>query len=238
MNNNNIVLEVQGLQKYYKRGSETVKALDGVDFVARRGEVVSIVGPSGSGKTTLMNLISCLDTPTAGVLKIGDRDVTHFDESQLVEIRRNYIGFIFQQFYLIPNLYVIENVELPFIFNKKPIDKTRIHKILERVGLAHRMNHLPKELSGGEMQRVAVARALANQPEILLADEPTGNLDSKNAQGIYTLFKELSREQNLTIIAATHNPELANQTDRIIHMRDGKIENDELVTKEQSKLCH
>ena len=224
---NNIVLEVKGLRKYYTRGSETVKALDGVDFTARRGEVISIVGPSGSGKTTLMNLISCLDTPSGGTLMIGGRDVTRFDESQLVDIRRNHIGFIFQQFYLIPNLYVAENVELPFIFNKKPIDKARIHKILERVGLAHRMNHLPKELSGGEMQRVAIARALANQPEILLADEPTGNLDTKNAQGIYTLFKELSREQNLTIIAATHNMDLAHQTDRIIHMRDGRIDQDE-----------
>lgn len=236
MNNNNIVLEVKGLRKYYTRGSETVKALDGVDFSARKGEVVSIVGPSGSGKTTLMNLISCLDTPSGGTLKIGNQDVTHFNESQLVGIRRNYIGFIFQQFYLIPNLYVVENVELPFIFNKKPIDRAKTIKILERVGLGHRIKHLPKELSGGEMQRVAVARALANQPEILIADEPTGNLDTKNAQGIYNLFMELSREQNLTIIAATHNPELAHQTERIIHMRDGRIEQDEKLNNRANKI--
>jgi putative ABC transport system ATP-binding protein len=229
---NNIVLEAKELKKYYTRGSETVKALDGVDFAIRRGEIVAIVGPSGSGKTTLMNLISCLDTPTSGILNIGGQDVTHFKESQLIGIRRKYIGFIFQQFYLIPNLFAVENVELPLIFAKKPIDKDKIYGVIETVGLKGR-EHIPAYmLSGGDKQRIAIARSLINEPKLLIADEPTGKLEIKVRDQLVELFRQLSKK-GISIFIATHDLELAGMTQRIIHLQDGKI-----VPKEESSLYH
>lgn len=227
-----IVLEAKELRKYYTRGVETVKALDGVDFTIRQGEIVAIVGPSGSGKTTLMNLISCLDTPTSGVLNIAGEDVTHFKESQLVGIRRKYIGFIFQQFYLIPNLFAIENVELPLIFAKKPIDRDKILNVLETVGLKGRERIPAYMLSGGDKQRIAIARSLINEPKLLIADEPTGKLEIKVRDQLVGLFRQLSKK-GIAIFIATHDLELANMTQRIIHLQDGKI-----VPKEESSLYH
>jgi len=230
--NTDIVLEAKDLKKYYTRGSEVVKALDGVDFAIQSGEIVSIVGPSGSGKTTLMNLISCLDTPTSGTLIIGGQDVTHFKETQLVNIRRKYIGFIFQQFYLIPNLTAIENVELPLIFAKKPLDKEKILKAIETVELQGR-EHIPAYmLSGGDKQRIAIARALINDPQVLIADEPTGKLELRVRDQLLELFRQLTKKA-ISVFIATHDLELAGKTDRIIHLQDGKI-----VSKEQSTLYH
>ncbi len=229
---NNIVLEAKNLKKYYTRGSETVKALDSVDFAIRGGEIVSIVGPSGSGKTTLMNLISCLDTPTSGELIIGGQDVTHFKESQLINIRRKYIGFIFQQFYLIPNLFAVENVELPLIFAKKPIDKDKIYSVIETVGLKGRERIPAYMLSGGDKQRIAIARSLINEPQLLIADEPTGKLEIKVRDQLVELFRQLSKK-GISIFIATHDLELAAKTERIIHLQDGKI-----IPKEQSSLYH
>lgn len=227
-----IVLEAKELRKYYTRGSETVKALDGVDFAIRQGEIVAIVGPSGSGKTTLMNLISCLDTATSGILNIGGEDVTHFKESQLIGIRRKYIGFIFQQFYLIPNLFAIENVELPLIFAKKPIDRDKILNVIETVGLKGKERIPAYMLSGGDKQRIAIARSLINEPKLLIADEPTGKLEIKVRDQLVELFRQLSKK-GISIFIATHDLELAAKTERIIHLQDGK-----LISKEQSMLYH
>ncbi len=227
-----IVLEAKELRKYYTRGSETVKALDGVDFAIRQGEIVAIVGPSGSGKTTLMNLISCLDTATSGILNIGGEDVTHFKESQLIGIRRKYIGFIFQQFYLIPNLFAVENVELPLIFAKKPIDRDKILNVIETVGLKGKERIPAYMLSGGDKQRIAIARSLINEPKLLIADEPTGKLEIKVRDQLVELFRQLSKK-GISIFIATHDLELAAMTQRIIHLQDGKI-----IPKEQSMLYH
>ncbi len=229
---NNVVLEAMDLKKHYTRGSETVRALDGVDFAINSGEIVSIVGPSGSGKTTLMNLISCLDTPTSGTLNIGGQDVTHFKESQLIGIRRKYIGFIFQQFYLIPNLYAVENVELPLIFAKKPIDKAKIQEVIETVGLKGRERIPAFMLSGGDKQRIAIARALINDPQLLIADEPTGKLEIKVRDQLLEIFRQLAKN-GIAVFIATHDLELAGMTQRIIHLQDGKI-----VPREQSSLYH
>ncbi len=219
------VLDASGLTKIYHRGAEEVHALRGVSLSVQAGEFVSIVGPSGSGKTALLNLLGCLDTPTTGTLSINGIKVTNLPESQRVIIRREEIGFVFQQFFLIPTLSAIENILLPLTFSKKPIDETRAQEILYMVGLSHRADHLPHELSGGEMQRVAIGRALINDPRIILADEPTGNLDSHTAEQMYDIFEELM-ERGYTVIIVTHNTELAHRAHRIIHLRDGRLEPD------------
>ncbi|HPD76555.1 MAG TPA: ABC transporter ATP-binding protein [Methanoregulaceae archaeon] len=217
------MIEATGICKTYRRGSEDVCALRGVDLAIEPGEFVSIVGPSGAGKTALMNILGCLDTPTSGTLTIDGVQVTGKKEAELVKIRRDHVGFVFQQFFLIPTLTVEENIGLPLIFSAKPYDTSKINAILSRVGLSHRAGHLPSELSGGEMQRVAIGRALVNNPRILLADEPTGNLDSVTANGIYTVFEELHR-QGLTLIVVTHNMELAKRAGRVITIRDGCVD--------------
>jgi len=219
------VLDASGLTKIYHRGAEEIHALRGVSLSVQAGEFVSIVGPSGSGKTALLNLLGCLDTPTTGTLSINGIKVTNLPESQRVIIRREEIGFVFQQFFLIPTLSAIENILLPLTFSKKPIDETRAQEILYMVGLSHRADHLPHELSGGEMQRVAIGRALINDPRIILADEPTGNLDSHTAEQMYDIFEELM-ERGYTVIIVTHNTELAHRAHRIIHLRDGWLEPD------------
>jgi putative ABC transport system ATP-binding protein len=219
-----IVIEARGLKRYYQRGSETVKALDGVDLTIRAGEMVSILGPSGSGKTTLINLLSCLDAPTHGTLIVAGRSVAGLPEDELVEVRRGVLGFVFQQFALLPTLTVTENVELPLMFLDRPVDPRRTREVLEMVGLTERANHLPRELSGGQMQRVAIARALIAGPKILVADEPTGNLDSATGQAIIDLFRQLAREQGLAILLTTHNPAFGQQADRAITLRDGRLE--------------
>jgi len=217
------IIEASGISKTYRRGSEDVCALRGVDLAIKAGEFVSIVGPSGAGKTALMNILGCLDAPTGGSLTIDGVPVTGMKEAELVKIRREHIGFVFQQFFLIPTLTVAENIGLPLIFSGKSYDQSKIDAILRRIGLSHRAGHLPSELSGGEMQRVAIGRALVNDPRILLADEPTGNLDSVTADGIYAVFEALHR-QGLTLIIVTHNTELAKRAGRVITIRDGCVD--------------
>jgi len=227
-----VILEAKSLKKYYQRGSEMVRALDGVDFKIMEREIVSIVGPSGSGKTTLMNLIGCLDKASAGSLKIGDTEVTPLGENDLIKIRRENIGFVFQRFYLIPNLTVRENIELPLIFAKKSINEKKLSVLLKEVGLEGKERIQIKYLSGGDKQRTDIARALINDPKILIADEPTGKLETKVRGQILELFKSLS-EKGLAICIATHDLELAQATQRIIHLQDGKI-----VPKEKSDLYY
>jgi len=227
-----VILEAENLKKYYRRGSEVVKALDGVDLEIKGGEIVSIVGPSGSGKTTLMNLIGCLDKATEGALKIGNTDVTSLGENDLIKIRRENIGFVFQRFYLIPTLTVRENIELPLIFAKKSINEKKLSVLLKEVGLIGKERIQIKYLSGGDKQRTGIARALVNDPKILIADEPTGKLETEVKGQILELFKSLS-EKGLAICIATHDLELAQATQRIIHLQDGKI-----VPKEKSDLYY
>ncbi|MCX6689990.1 MAG: ABC transporter ATP-binding protein [Methanoregula sp.] len=216
------IIEATGICKTYQRGREDVCALRGVNLTIEAGEFVTIVGPSGAGKTALLNILGCLDTPSCGTLAIDGVPVTGKGEAELVKIRREHIGFVFQQFFLIPTLTVGENVGLPLIFSGSPYDRQKIESLLEKVGLSHRAEHFPGQLSGGEMQRVAIARALVNNPRILLADEPTGNLDSITADGIYRLFEELHR-QGITVIVVTHNRELAQRAGRVITIRDGLV---------------
>jgi putative ABC transport system ATP-binding protein len=227
-----VILEAKSLKKYYQRGSEMVRALDGVDFKIIEREIVSIVGPSGSGKTTLMHLIGCLDKASAGSLRIGDAEVASLEENDLIKIRRENIGFVFQRFYLIPTLTVRENIELPLIFAKKSIHENKLSVLLEEVGLKGKERIQVKYLSGGDKQRTGIARALVNDPKILIADEPTGKLETEVRGQILELFKSLS-EKGLAICIATHDLELAQATERIIHLQDGKI-----IPKEKSDLYY
>ena len=223
-----VVIEARGLKRYYQRGSETVKALDGVDLSIGAGEIVSILGPSGSGKTTLINLLSCLDAPTEGTLLVGGRSVAGLAEEELVEVRRGVLGFVFQQFSLLPTLTVTENVELPLMFLDRRVDSRRTREILQVVGLGDRASHLPRELSGGQMQRVAIARALIADPKILVADEPTGNLDRATGESIVELFKSLASRKGLAILLTTHNATFGYEADRVITLQDGKIVKEEV----------
>lgn len=225
------IIEAHGLKRYYYRGSETVKALDGVDLSIRTGEIVSILGPSGSGKTTLINLLSCLDAPTAGTLMVAGQPVAGLSEDELVEVRRGVLGFVFQQFSLLPTLTVSENVELPLMFLGRRTDARRTAEVLRMVGLSDRADHLPRELSGGQMQRVAIARALIVDPKILVADEPTGNLDKATGESIIALFKHLVADKGLAILITTHNPVFGYETDRAITLEDGRIVKEEDLRK-------
>lgn len=222
-----LIIRGRGLKRYYRRGSETVKALDGVDIDIHTGEMVAILGPSGSGKTTLVNLLSCLDAPTSGELSLDNRPVAGLAEDHLAGVRRGTLGFIFQKFHLIPTLTVAENVELPLMFLGRPADRQATHDVLTSVGLANRAGHLPRELSGGEMQRVAVARALITRPKVMIADEPTGNLDKATGEAIFALLRNLVKVHGLTVILTTHNLALAYQADRIISLEDGRIVKEE-----------
>ena len=222
------IIQARGLRRYYQRGSETVKALDGVDIDICAGEMVSILGPSGSGKSTLINLLSCLDVPTAGTLVINGKSVAGRSEEELVEVRRGTLGFIFQQFHLLPTLTVAENVELPLLFLGRAARRAATAEILDLVGLRDRINHLPRELSGGEMQRVAIARALIIKPKILIADEPTGNLDRTTGEAIFALFRNLIKTAGLTIIVTTHNLVFGYAADRVVTLEDGKVLKEEL----------
>lgn len=228
------MIRTEGLIKTYEMGAEQVHALQGVDLEIRRGEYVAIMGPSGSGKSTLMNLIGCLDSPTSGRYWLAGRLVSDLDDDELAYIRNKEIGFVFQTFNLLPRATALHNVELPLIYNGTPAEE-RIQKatvVLERVDLGDRMNHKPNELSGGQRQRVAIARALVNDPSIVLADEPTGNLDSKTGEEIMGLFENLYRQGN-TIILVTHEMDIAQHAHRVIFIRDGKIASDEKVVKKK-----
>jgi len=223
---NGVSLEARGLTRIYGRGSEEVRALDGVSLLIRKGEFVSFMGPSGSGKTTLVNLLGCLENPSSGELDLAGRRLfgngNVLSERDLTRIRREVFGYIFQNFYLIPTLTVRENVALPLAFYRKPGVEGEVEKLLGMLGMEHRVNHLPGQISGGEMQRVAIARALVNRPEILLADEPTGNLDTKRTGEIGEILQELNQTTGLTIVMVTHNPDLGRLGGRHIEMRDGQ----------------
>src|SRR5690242_2681469 len=227
-----IVIRTEALAKVYQMGAEDVHALRGIDVEIRKGEYVAIMGPSGSGKSTLMNLIGCLDSPSGGQYWLAGRLVSELDDDELAYIRNKEIGFVFQTFNLLPRATALHNVELPLIYNGTPAEERleKAKKALERVDLTDRMTHKPNELSGGQRQRVAIARALVNNPSIVLADEPTGNLDSKTGEEIMALFENLYRQGN-TIILVTHEHDIAQHAHRIIHIRDGKIASDEAVVK-------
>lgn len=220
-------IEAENLRRVYRRGAEEIPAVDGVSLTLEKGSFLSIVGPSGSGKTTLINVLGCLDNPTSGRLLLEGRPVfadgKSLSEARLTSIRREVFGYIFQKFYLISTLTVYENVVLPFTFFRKPGASEDVGGILRLLGIDRRKDHLPGQLSGGEMQRVAIARALVNKPQILLADEPTGNLDTKRSEEIGQILKGLNETTGLTVVLVTHNLPLARMAHRTIELRDGRV---------------
>jgi len=226
------VIRIRGVKKEYVMGVETVRALRGVDLDIARGDYVAIMGPSGSGKSTMMNIIGCLDTPTVGEYWLNGQPVAEMDDDELAHIRNREIGFVFQTFNLLPRATTLHNVELPLIYAGVPAAerKQRAEELLHHVGLGERMGHKPSELSGGQRQRVAIARALVNRPAILLADEPTGNLDSKTSTEIMNVFEQL-HAQGQTIILVTHEPDIAEHARRVVVLRDGLIESDRINEK-------
>lgn len=215
------LIEMERVSKEYKRGAETVKALKGVSLTVKEGDFLAITGSSGSGKSTLLQLLGGMDTPSSGTLKLGGEDLASLSDAKLARIRSRSVGFVFQQFFLIPTLTALENVELACLFARSE-SKGRAKQLLERLGLGARLDHYPTELSGGEMQRVAIARALVNQPKVLLADEPTGSLDSQNAEAIMKIFEDLNG-QGQSIVIVTHNPEVSRRAHRSIALKDGQI---------------
>ena len=233
----NALIEIQDMCKIYNPGENEVRALDHVTATIEEGEFVAIIGQSGSGKSTLMNMLGCLDIPTNGTYRLHGQDVSSLSDNELSDIRNREIGFVFQGFNLIPNLTALENVELPLIYRgvgkSKRMELSK--KALEKVGLAQRMNHKPAEMSGGQQQRVAIARAIAQAPPVILADEPTGNLDSHSTKEIMSILKEL-HEEGRTVILITHDNEIAMQAKRIIKICDGRIESDSAIREEASVI--
>ena len=219
------IIEVKNVWKTYKMGKNKVHALRGINLEVKKGEFLAILGPSGSGKSTCMNMVGCLDTPTKGDVFLSGKNIAKLEESDLAQIRGKKIGFIFQQFNLLPSLTAQENVMLPMMFQGVPLEKrlVRSKKYLELVGLEKRMDHLPNQLSGGQQQRVAIARALANEPEMILADEPTGNLDSKTGGIVVDFLKELRKKEGTTIVIVTHDEKLAKIADRQVYLKDGIV---------------
>ena len=227
MNQNGSIIKMAGIKKVYDTGKVKVEALKGIDLDIHAGEMIAIVGPSGSGKSTLMNLLGCLDTPTEGMYEIGGENVSGVSRDTLAEIRNRRVGFVFQNFNLLPHITAQENVELPMLFGgRSPKERRqRAAELLTRVGLGDRLEHKPTELSGGQMQRVAIARALAMDPDIVLADEPTGNLDTSSGSDIMSIFTELWKSGR-TLVIITHDPALAKRANRIVEIRDGRITSD------------
>ncbi len=227
-----MLIQLEKIEKIYEIGSVQVPALRGIDLLLGKNEYIAIMGPSGSGKSTLMNILGCLDTASSGIYNLNNINVSDMDDDQLAEIRNREIGFVFQTFNLLPRATALHNVELPLIYNGTSAVQRRKQALeaLEKVGLADRVHHKPNELSGGQRQRVAIARALVNRPSIILADEPTGNLDSRTGDEIMEIFEDL-HEQGNTIILVTHEEYIAEHSDRIIRLRDGLIERDEAVHK-------
>jgi len=225
-----MLIDINNIVKTYEVGTVEVKALRGVNLLIKDNEYMAIMGPSGSGKSTLMNILGCLDTPTSGTYEFAGEKVSEMNDNQLAEIRNREIGFVFQTFNLLPRASALHNVELPLIYNGTPSSKRKqlAKKALEKVGLADRITHKPNELSGGQRQRVAIARALVNQPKIILADEPTGNLDTRTGEEIMEIFESLHELGN-TIILVTHEEYIAEHTNRIVRLRDGLIERDEAL---------
>ena len=228
---NGSVIELQDICKVYQMGEVEVHALRGVSLEVHDGEILTIMGPSGSGKSTMMNIIGCLDQPTAGTYLLEGDDVGHLHDDQLAEIRNRRIGFVFQTFNLLARTTALQNVTLPLIYAgiSRSDRRERAREALETVGLGHRLDHLPTELSGGQQQRVAIARALVNRPSIILADEPTGNLDSKSGAEVMAVLQRLNRDGGMTVILVTHDPKIARHTERIIHLHDGAITRNETV---------
>jgi ABC-type lipoprotein export system ATPase subunit len=218
-----ILIKAENIYKTYKSAAEEINAANGIDLEIRAGDFISMMGSSGSGKTTLLDILGCLDSISRGKLEVFGKDVSNIKEKALVNIRRGKIGFVFQDFHLLPSLTALENVELPLCFSRMTRKKEEIVGLLEKIGLGQRINHLPKELSGGEKQRVAIARALATSPKLLLADEPTGDLDSKTSQEIFDILKTLNEKDGVTIVVVTHDEKLGQQAKRVIHLQDGKI---------------
>lgn len=227
------MIKLEAIVKTYTIGKQKVEVLRGIDLTIRKGEFVAIMGPSGSGKSTLMNIIGCLDQPTSGTYILNGEDVSNYDEKALAKVRNRSIGFVFQQFHLLPRLNAWRNVELPMIYagKRKQERYEKALEALEKVGLADRVNHMPNELSGGQKQRVAIARAIVNAPQIILADEPTGALDTKTSAQVMNLFTMLNQE-GVTIVLVTHEPEIAAYADRIIRLRDGQIIDEETEARE------
>ncbi|RLC60582.1 MAG: macrolide ABC transporter ATP-binding protein [Chloroflexi bacterium] len=217
------MIELDNITKVYKMGETEVVALNGIDLRIEQGEIISIIGPSGSGKSTLMNIMGCLDKPTSGQYRLEEIEVSKLSDDKLAEIRNKKIGFVFQSFNLLPRTTALANVELPLIYGGAGNRRQRVLQALESVGLAHRSHHKPSELAGGEQQRVAIARALINNPALILADEPTGNLDTQTSREIMLIFQKLN-EQGMTIVLVTHERDITAYTQRTIEMRDGKIE--------------
>ncbi len=224
------MIKIENVTKVYQMGEVEVRALRGVNLEIQEGEWISIMGPSGSGKSTLMNIIGCLDQPTSGTYYLDGLDVSELDDDELAGIRNGKIGFVFQTFNLLSRTTALRNVELPLLYDGGGDRRERAMAALEAVGLEDRANHNPNELSGGEQQRVAIARALVNNPSIILADEPTGNLDSKVGAEIVDIFRHLHKEQGITIVFVTHDAEIANQTQRILRLHDGKIVAEEIAS--------
>lgn len=225
MKENDTIINLKQVCKNYLMGDSIVRAVSEVDLEIKKGDFIAIVGPSGSGKSTMMNLVGALDLASKGDIFLDNLDIEHLDESDLAQIRGKKIGFIFQTFNLIPTLNALQNVAIPMIFQGEEREdrENRAMKLLTELGLGHRINHFPAELSGGERQRVAIARALANDPEVILADEPTGNLDSKTGENIAHLFLKLNKQEGKTVIMVTHDLNLAKHAHKIYHLKDGKI---------------
>ena len=221
------MINLQDVSKIYRMGNVDVAALQGVSITIERGEMVAIMGPSGSGKSTMMNIIGCLDVPTSGSYALEGEDVGGMGDNRLAEIRNSEIGFVFQTYNLLPRLSALANVELPLLYGNRRRRRQRALDALERVGLADRVSHKPTELSGGQQQRVGIARALVKDPSILMADEPTGNLDSRSSREILDILQRLNREEGMTVVIVTHEPEIAESARRVVSMLDGRIVSDE-----------